>query len=301
MTENWDEEVFGQFADVGLSLDSILNGGTYKIKQYIAMGHINLVYLAEKNKGNQVKKVLIKEFCPYDYANRDLDKKTLVCKGEAFKRQYEDAKKIFERECKIHQRISMFPFEQRRNIVQYVECFEENNTKYLVLEYIPGVDLNHYIKSNSRLQFKTIAREIISAVMQIHSIGIIHKDLKPSNLIVGKDHKIYVIDFGIAEFAEQQQDDTTVFVSKAFSAPELYHKDKVSFQTDIYSVGAICYYLLTGQMIQSAEERLYEDRVEPLSRFITIPWVLEWAIMKCLYLLPEKRWSSLQILYGLLW
>lgn len=300
MAENWDEEVFGQFADVGLSLDSILKGGTYKIKQYVSMGHINLVYLAEKKKGNQIKQVLIKEFCPYDYANRDLDKKTLVCKGDAFKRQYEDAKKIFERECKIHQRISMLPFKQRSNIVQYFECFEENNTKYLVLEYILGVDLNHYIKSNSGLQFKEIAREILFAIMQIHNIGIIHKDLKPSNLIVGEDHKIYVIDFGVAEFAEKKQDDSTIFVSKAFSAPELYRKEKISFQADVYSVGAIFYYLLTGKMVQSADERLYEDKVMPLSGFVTIPWILERAIMKCLYLLPEKRWSSLHILYILL-
>ncbi|MBD5088265.1 MAG: serine/threonine protein kinase [Clostridiales bacterium] len=300
MAENWDKEVFGQFADVGLSLDSALKGGVYKIKQYVAMGHINLVYLAEKKKDDQIKQVLIKEFCPYDYANRDLDKKTLICKGNAFKRQYEDAKKMFERECHIHQKISTFPLKQRRNIVQFLECFEENNTKYLVLEYISGEDLNHYIKSKSGLSFKAIAKEIILAVMQIHNMGIIHKDLKPSNLIVGEDHKIYVIDFGIAEFAEKQQDDSTIFVSKAFSAPELYSKGKVSFQADVYSVGAICYYLLTGYMIPSADERLYEDKVIALSNFITIPWILEWTIMKCLHLLPEKRWSSLWILYVLL-
>lgn len=301
MAENWNKEVFGQFADIGLSLDSTLKDGKYKVKQYVAMGHINLVYLAEMKKGDQIKQVLMKEFCPYDYANRDLDKKTLVCKGAAFKRQYENARKIFERECKIHQRINTVPIEQRTNIVRYLEYFEENNTRYLVLEYIAGVDLNHYIKSNSRLQFKELARQIILAVMQIHNIGIIHKDLKPSNLIVGEDHKIYVIDFGVAEFAEEQQKDSTVFVSRVFSAPELYYESKVSFQADVYSVGAICYYLLTGRMIQSAEERLSEDKVIPLSGFVTIPWILEWAIMRCLYLMPEKRWKNLQILYFLLW
>lgn len=300
MAENWDDEVFGQFADVGLSLDSALRGGVYKIKQYVAMGHINLVYLAEKKKDDQIKQVLIKEFCPYDYANRDLDKKTLICKGNAFKKQYEDAKKMFERECYIHQKISTFPLKQRHNIVQFLECFEENNTKYLVLEYISGVDLNHYIKSKSGLSFKAIAKEIILAVMQIHNMGIIHKDLKPSNLIVGEDHKIYVIDFGVAEFAEQKQNDSTIFVSRAFSAPELYRKEEISFQADVYSVGAIFYYLLTGKMLQNADERLYEDKIMPLSSFVTIPWILERAIMKCLYLLPEKRWSSLQILYILL-
>lgn len=300
MAENWDDEVFGQFADVGLSLDSALRGGVYRIKQYVAMGHINLVYLAEKKKDDQIKQVLIKEFCPYDYANRDLDKKTLICKGNAFKRQYEDAKKMFERECYIHQKISTFPLKQRRNIVQFLECFEENNTKYLVLEYISGVDLNHYIKSKSGLSFKAIAKEIILALMQIHNMGIIHKDLKPSNLIVGEDHKIYVIDFGVAEFAEQKQRDSTIFVSRAFSAPELYRKEEISFQADVYSVGAIFYYLLTGKMLQSADERLYEDKIMPLSDFVAIPWILERAIMKCLYLLPEKRWSSLQILYILL-
>lgn len=301
MAENWDKEVFGQFADVGLSLDSTLKDGKYRVKQYVAMGHINLVYLAELKKDNKIEQVLIKEFCPYDYANRDLDKKTLVCKGTAFKRQYEDARGIFERECKIHQKINTVPFRQRKNIVQYLECFEENNTKYLVLEYIAGVDLKCYIKSNSRLQFKDIAGQIILAVMQIHNMGIIHKDLKPSNFIVGKDHKIYVIDFGVAEFAEEQPKDSTVFVSRVFSAPELYREHKVSFQADVYSVGAICYYLLTGRMIQSAEKRLNEDKVMPLSEFVTIPWVLDWAIMKCLHLLPEKRWKNLKILYLLLW
>lgn len=298
MTKDSDDKVFGQFINIGLPLNSILHE-KYRLKEYMAIGHINLVYLGEQIDCN--RKVLIKEFCPYAFANRDLDKKTVVCKGKSCKRQYEEAKKIFEKECDVHKKISIFPEKQRKNIAKYIECFEENKTKYLVLEYIPGIDLNNYIKKEKKLEFKKIARQIISAVMQIHKMGILHKDLKPANIIVGENKQIYIIDFGTADVMYEMSETVfTVLVSKGFSAPELYQRDNISIKTDIYSVGAIFYYMLVGQLVKNADERVFEDTVLPISNFIRIPYILEWAIMKCIQIEPKDRWSNMKILYLLL-
>jgi len=295
MTEAMDRKEYGDFATIGLPLDYELYG-KYKVKEYVSMGHINLVYLAV-NKVSQ-KKVLIKEFCPYEYANRDLDRVHVVCKGRACRKQYDQACALFAKECEIHKLISKYPEKKRKNIVKFIECFEENGTKYLVLEYIPGQDLKSYIQIVPNLQFISIAKEIVRAVKQIHAMGILHKDIKPSNLIVGDDGHIYIIDFGTADKCNASKDEYP-FVSKGFSAPELYRLEMLSKQTDIYSLGAIFYYLLTGRVLQSADQRLVKDQVIPISADVSIPWLLEWGIMKCVRLDPNKRWKHLAI-YSLL-
>lgn len=296
MTKDSDSTVFGQFTNIGLPIDSKLKE-RYIIKEYVAIGHANLTYLAENSKSHE--KVVIKEFCPYDYSNRDLDGKSVICKGDCFRKDYQAAKQLFEQECQIHKKISAYPEKLRKNIVKYVEDFEENHTKYLVLQFIPGMDLYRCMKQKKVMHFKKVARQILRAVMQIHRMGIIHKDLKPSNIVLGNDGKVYIIDLATAQL-KSEANAVVRLGSRGFSAPELYQNGTTSVKTDIYSVGAIFYYMLVGRLLENGDERLLEDTVSPISDYIHLPWLLEWAIMKCIQVDPKKRWNHLKILYVLL-
>lgn len=296
MTKGSYSTVFGQFTNIGLPIDSKLKE-RYKIKEYVAIGHVNLTYLAENIKSHE--RVVIKEFCPYEYSNRDLDGKSVICKGGSFRKDYQVAKQLFEQECQIHRKISDYPEKHRKNIVKYLEDFEENHTKYLVLQFIPGLDLYSCMKQKRVIPFKRIARQIISAVMQIHEMGIIHKDLKPSNIVLGDDEKVYIIDLGTAEL-QTDAENPVKLGSRGFSAPELYQNGVTSVKTDIYSVGAIFYYMLVGRLPESGDERMLEDTLRPISNYIHLPLLLEWAIMKCIQVEPKKRWNSLKLLYVLL-
>ncbi len=298
MAGNTGQNVFGQIADIGLPIGTQLHE-CYQIMDYLSAGHISLVYLAETKGGKKSRKVLIKEFCPFTLANRDLDFKTVVCKGKAYKKQFCHEKEMFDRECMIAAQLQKMPEREKRYIANYIEDFQENETRYLVLEFVPGIDLKQYIKMGKTLSFKKTVRTLIRVIENLHKIGILHRDMKPSNIIVKEDGEVVIIDFGSACFSKNE-DKEVPFVSKGFSAPELYVNEKTTNLTDNYSVGAIVYYLLTGVVPQSAEKRLKKDELKNISSYIDIPFVLEHIIMKCLELCPKKRLKKLKVLYYLL-
>lgn len=298
MAENARQNVFGQIEDVGLPIGTQLHG-CYQIIDYLSAGHISLVYLAEVKDEKTERKVLIKEFCPFTLANRDLDFKTLVCKGNAYKKQFCQARGVFDRECMIAEQLQKMPEKEKRYIANYIEDFQENRTRYLVLEFIPGLDLRQYIKMGKTLNFKKTVRTLIRVIENLHKIGILHRDIKPSNIIVKENGEIALVDFGSACFGKNENNDIP-FVSKGFSAPELYHNGKTTNRTDNYSIGAVIYYLLTGLVPQSADKRLKKDELKDISSYTDIPFILEDVIMKTLELCPEKRAKSLKVLYYLL-
>lgn len=298
MAENVGQTVFGQIADVGLPIGTQLHE-CYQIIDYLSAGHTSLVYLAEIKGNNTRKKALIKEFCPFSLANRDLDFKTVVCKGKAYEKQFCQARELFDRECIIAAQLQKIPKKEKQYIANYIEDFQENKTRYLVFEFVPGMDLKKYIKMGKTLNFKKTVKTLIRVVENLHKIGILHRDIKPSNMIVKEDGDIVVIDFGSACLCKKEEKDIP-FVSKGFSAPELYCSGKTTELSDNYSIGAIIYYLLTGVIPQSAEERLKKDELKNISVYIEIPFILEYAIMKTLELDAQKRLKSLKVLYYLL-
>lgn len=295
MTESINQVVFGQINDIALPLGAKLHS-SYEITEYVSVGHTSLLYLAEKIQSK--RKVLIKEFCPFAFANRDLDFKSVVCKGKAYANQFQKAKKSFERECEITSSLKKLEQKKKAHFATYIEDFTENDTKYLVLEYVLGVDLGHYIRNKNKLSYKKIMSPLIKTVRNLHEIGILHRDIKPSNIMIKEDGTIVLIDFGSACFIEDEKSELT-FVSKGFSAPELYENMTTTVQTDIYSLGAVMYYLLTGIIPQSAEERIKEDKLKPVSKYAEVPFILEYIIRKALCLKQEKRLKNLKLLYYL--
>ncbi len=144
------------------------------------------------------------------------------------------------------------------NIVEIYDVGEFENKPYIVMEYVRGKTLKQLISQRKALDVKeasTIMKQLISAVSAAHKSNIIHRDIKPQNVLVKDDGTAKITDFGIAQTqdAVQLTQTDSVMGSVHYLAPELARGESASFQSDIYSLGVVFYELLTGRVPYSAE------------------------------------------------
>ena len=190
--------------------------------------------------------VAIKEFFPVGLVNRSPGKKDVGLLSGDKETQYNAQIKRFLMEAQ-----SIAQFGKARDIVNVFDYFEENNTAYIVMEYIDGVLLKDYLEKQGALPVKTaftIIEPVIDAVKKIHASGIVHRDISPDNIFISGEDSVKVFDFGAAIL----NDDSTMAVEKVikvgYSAPEQYRDNSgQGYFTDIYSIGAILYQMITGQ------------------------------------------------------
>ncbi|SFR97536.1 serine/threonine-protein kinase [Anaeromicropila populeti] len=297
MQEYIDDTLYANMHDVALEFGTVLKS-RYRIANYFAIGHTSLLYIAEDLEAKESKesKVLVKEFCPYSFANRDLDRRTVVCKGNAYKKPFMQMFTAFQCECEVVQKLKNLPKDLYVHVVGYIDSFQENETQYLVMDFVEGMDLEHTIQSNCTLNYKKTIRSLISIVKGIHKLNILHRDIKPSNIMVRSDGSLVLIDFGSACLNGQTNTEIS-FASKGYSAPELYEQKMCTKKTDIYSVGAVIYYLTTGIIPLDAMERKKKDELESVSNYAEVPFIMEYFIKKSMVLNEKHRFHSLSMLY----
>lgn len=198
----------------------------YRILSEISRSACSVVYLAENSGGEQV---IIKGFL--------YDKTSDISKEEQLSR--------FQRECEIHL------FLKHPGVVSALESFEEDSIPYLVLEYKPFPSLRRLIddkKAISILQSLHIARQLCQAVQYLHEQGIIHRDVKPENILCTPENKIFLTDFGCARkvFAPNITQTKMIQGTLNYMSPEqLMGRDDIDYRTDVFSIGVIIYQLLT--------------------------------------------------------
>ena len=195
---------------------------------------------------------------------------------------------------------------------------------YTIMEYISGNTLSEYVAEHGALDQRTAirwTRQLCEVVKYMHSRkpnGIIHSDLKPENIIITPDQNICVIDFNASlETAENGQELTAIGVTNGYAAPEQYnvslkgvsktspyyryvkaaqHYGKVTFRTDIYAIGAVSYFMLTGYT-----PNIWLDGVIPLNRFeLTVGDGYRYCIEKAMEPNPKKRFASAEEMYDTL-
>ncbi|MDQ5907393.1 MAG: eukaryotic-like serine/threonine-protein kinase [Pseudomonadota bacterium] len=138
------------------------------------------------------------------------------------------------------------------NIVPIFEAGEEGGDLYLVFEYVPGKNLGEYLRDSGALspvRAISVMQPVLDAIAHAHALGVIHRDLKPTNILINEDGFARVMDFGIAARVESpKQGDTEAFTgTPAYMAPEYLEHHRIDAQTDVFAAGLVFFELLTGQ------------------------------------------------------
>ena len=180
-------------------------------------------------------------------------------------------------------------------VPRVVDIFYREDNLYIVEDYIEGETLQDYIKKNGFIgikQINNIVLSICSIIEYLHSFNppIIYRDLKPSNIMITPKDKIVLIDFGISRIYKQGGDKDTIYMgSKGYAAPEQYGMEQTCIQTDIYGIGAVIYFLVTGKAPIALLEPLKD---ESYSNEVSLE--LKKIIQKAMQIDIESRYSSVE-------
>ena len=260
----------------------MLNPGTYLQNRYeilekIGSGGMSVVYKAQCHTLNRLVaiKVLKEEF--------------------AFDRAFIDK---FRMEAQAAARLS------HPNIVSVYDVVEEGALHYIVMELIEGVTLKSYIEKRGCLENKEaigIAIQVASGIAAAHSHHIVHRDIKPQNIIISRDGKVKVADFGIAKAVSAQTMNATAVGSVHYISPEQARGGYCDERSDIYSFGITLYEMVAGKVpfegdntVAVALAHLEDPVVPPTEYNPDICPGLEQIILKCTQKRPDMRYGAME-------
>ena len=192
------------------------------------------------------------------------------------------------------------------NIVNVYDVGDENGIYFIVMELVEGITLKAYILSKGRLSVREttgICLQVASGLEAAHNNGIIHRDVKPQNIIISTDGTAKVADFGIARAASSDTINSNVMGSVHYSAPEQSRGGFSDAKSDIYSLGITMYEMLTGEVpfdgdstIEVALKHLQEELVSPRELLPDLPRAMEQIIIKCTQKSPDRRYQNMSLL-----
>lgn len=263
----------------------------YIIGTSIGFGGFGITYKAFDTALSTV--VAVKEFYPAGLVNRgDGETKVGVFSGE----KEEEFKRQLRRFLEEARNMAIFSKEQ--DIVNVFDLFEENQTAYIIMEYVDAPLLKMKLKEKGRFSVDEAVgymKAILDALTKIHSHGIIHKDISPDNIFLTGQESIKIFDFGAAKFqGTETERSETVVVKAGYTPPEQYRSNQEQGPfMDIYAAGAVFYEMLTGEKPAEAPDRAVEDILKKPSEFGNfIGEHLERVILKALALRPKDRFQT---------
>lgn len=292
-----------------LPLREILNG-KYLAGRMIGSGGFGITYIGWDFY--QCRRVCIKEYFPKMIAARktraqnyselisvSIQYSTSMYTYNPTRAQYayEQGLKSYIREAKSLSRLYLMP-----GIVSVRDFFYGNNTAYIVMEYIDGVDMKEYLKRLNRPlraeELFPLLKDVLRALNEVHKVGIIHRDISPDNIMLTREGKAKLIDFGAAKNYENSGK-SSVLLKKGYAPIEQYFRDgKQGPWTDIYSMCASIYYLLTGIRIPIPQERKKKDSVMRMQAMgVPISEKLDLAVQKGLRIEAKDRYQTIAELY----
>lgn len=234
--------------------------GEYRIVRRLSEGGFGVVYLARDKLGQQVA---IKEYLPAALATRQA--------GELAPQVLPDKLSLYRLGLKSF-------FEEGRSLAQIshpavvsvLNFFRQNETVYLVMNYLQGATLQDFIMAGRQLKpgiafsestIRSVFEEVLEGLRTVHQHNMLHLDIKPANLFITDDDKAVLIDFGAArEVLNKESQFAQPMYTPGFAAPEMYRRDaSVGPWTDIYAVGACLYSMMLGYPPQEAAKRREKD------------------------------------------
>ncbi len=289
----YDEEERETFLRPGTLLDH----GQYLVGRALGRGGFGITYLGRKQDELGLK-VAIKEYFPKKLAGRRASRSGELFRlsptdtgEEALKERYERGKAGFIEEAR-----RLAAFRELPSIVGVLGYFEENNTAYIVMEHVDGIDLQQYMRRRGRtLTVEEVKRFIVPVaedLCQVHEAGIVHRDISPDNIMISRNGKVKLIDFGASV---SQGKSAHILRKNGFAPPEQYESEGENLGpwTDVYALCATIYMLLSGKILQDSRDRERADAYKTLrSMCIMVPIGMDRLLKRGLCLNWRKRCPS---------
>ena len=266
----------------------------YKIEEVIGAGGFGITYRAWDPLLQSY--VAIKEYYPSGIATRSADSSKVCVPVGQEQREYHRGRIRFLKEAQDVAR-----FQSEPNIVSIYDYLEENDTAYMVMEYLHGCTLKQYIREHGgRLDTDHILHiclSVLDALAVVHKAGMIHRDISPENIFICEDLTVKLIDFGAAKQVYLDGEQTmSVVLKPGYAPPEQYaKKDKQGPWTDIYALGATLYFAATGEKPEESFGRVLEDTIKPVCEVNPeIPRAMSQVIMRAMSVKIENRYQMVE-------
>lgn len=274
---------------VELQPGTILNNGKYVIEKKIGAGGFGITYKATQIGLNRT--VCIKEYFLAGKCTRNTRLRTVIAQENPG--LFEKYRAAFVKEAKMLDELN------HPNIVNVIDVFDEHNTSYMVMSFIQGTSLQDIVEKNGPLQYAEAVNyigQITNAIDFVHKRNILHRDIKPDNVMITSDYKAILIDFGNArEFEQDKTQMHTSIFTRCYAPPEQYEANsRKGSYTDIYALGATLYFALTGKEPLESGARAIEKMPTPKELCPNIPEEINRTIMKAMQLKPENRHQTVK-------
>jgi beta-lactam-binding protein with PASTA domain len=240
--------------------------------------------------------VAIKEYLPGEFSTRVSGAVKITVYGGEKQEQFEDGLAKFYEESK-----RLAKFNEVPGIVQIYDVFQENDTAYIVMEFLEGEDLGTRLKREGKVsaeEMVSIMVPVLDALSVVHRSGIIHRDIAPNNIFLCRDGRVKLLDFGAARSATGTYSKSlTVLYKEGYTAEEQYQsRGEQGPWTDVYAAAATMYKAVTGITPDGAMERRRKDKLREPSKYgIKLEKNVERAIMNALIMDRKKRTQSAEV------
>lgn len=295
MTKNNDISEKAKFRE--LLAKSTLYNGKYCIEKVLGMGGFGITYYAKH--ATLQKYYAIKEFFINGFCVRNTYTKKIHLQGIT-EEDYSKYKQKFIEEAQTLAKL------EHPNIVKVIDVFEENGTSYIVMPFVEGITLQQFVEQKGKLDYEIAVNyiaQISEAIGYVHEHSLLHRDITPDNVIITPENNVILIDFGSArEFIHDKTQSHTAILKKGYAPMEQYSAiSKKGAYSDIYSLGAVFYFALTGQKPMDATERtMTENMPGPKTLQPSIPNDANRTIMKAMALKPKDRFQNVdELMYEL--
>lgn len=282
---------------LNLPPNTALNNGRYIIEKVLGAGGFGITYSAI-DKTLQ-RKVAIKEFFPNPGCSRQ--GRSVFPVGNFGIQAYQEAKQEFIKEAQLLARLN------HPHIVKVYDYFEENNTAYMVMEYVEGKTLKEVLNERGGVMSEDDAVgyifQVLEALREVHKAGYLHRDIKPENIMVRANGEVVLVDFGIArQFTAIKTQSMTTLLTEGYAPLEQYGgRARFGPYTDIYALGATLYHLLTGQIPPPAPDRAHGVDLKPPHEVNSrVSRKVSEAVMKMMEMEVNKRPQDVDEVIGLL-